>query len=226
VKKRSLIETVQGLLERTYAMERHVEPIERFVIGDRGFRLLYGTRIESKVVASADGQGARTLVRETDDGVRACIYFPDAMIRSLEHSPPQRGLGDRNVDAFAVLVEEIDHLLCIAERVHQGRRISMFELELHANVSKFLVLSRFLAAGRPRLGPRRRLWLDYHLFRKSGFVDDDPDVRERYQDAGRWARRFVEGCRTVPFAERTGLLRRFHRADTPGKIGIIESLRN
>ena len=60
--------------------------------------------------------GARTLVRETREGLRACIYYPDGMIRRLELFPPQRGLGDENVDAFADLVEELDHLLLLAER--------------------------------------------------------------------------------------------------------------
>ena len=224
MRRASLIETVQRLLERTYAMERGVESIAPFVIGDYGYRLLYADSEQLDSVESTDGQGARTLVRETEDGVRACIYFPDEMIRTLERYPPQKGLGDRNVDPFAVLVEEVDHLLCIAERVRQSRPVSMFELELHANVSKYLVLSRFLAARRPRLGPRRRLWLDYHLFRKHRFREPDSVVRTRYRDAGRLARRFVQRLRGVPSHCRADALRGFHKADVPRKLEMIERL--
>ena len=89
--------------------------------------------------------GARTLVRETDEGLRASIYYPDRLIRVLEQHPPQHGLCDANVDAFATLVEELDHFLMIVARARSGRPLTLFELELHANVSKHLVLSRFLA---------------------------------------------------------------------------------
>jgi hypothetical protein len=37
----SLLERVQGLLERTYRMETGVDDIGRFVIGDEGYRRLY-----------------------------------------------------------------------------------------------------------------------------------------------------------------------------------------
>src|SRR5262249_21386595 len=145
-------------------------PIGRYVIGDAGFRTLYS---EHLLVAHSEGEGGRLLLREAGPALRACIYFPDAMIRHLEAHPPQRALDDGNVDAFAVLVEEIDHLLVAAERFHEGRPVTLVELELQANVSKDLVLSRFLARQRPALGTGRRVWLRHHLFHKRSYREDD-----------------------------------------------------
>ena len=102
---KSLLEGICDVLRRTYALEAPLDPIESYVIGDAGLRQLY-SRSHGEIRSEA-GEGGRLLVRETARGVRACIYFPDAMIRHLEAKPPQRGLHDGNVDAFAVLVEDV-----------------------------------------------------------------------------------------------------------------------
>lgn len=216
----SLLEAICGVLRRTYALEAPLLPIQRYVIGDLGLRRLYTDG--AAAVGSEAGEGGRLLVRETDTGVRACIYYPDAMIRHLEANPPQLGLDDRNVDAFAVLVEEIDHLLVTAERAHEGRGVSLLELELQANVSKDLVLARFLAGPRRRLDAGRRAWLRHHLFHKRAYCDGDGRVRARYDEASRFALRFLRGLERMPVVHRVEALRRFHRAPLASKLAMIE----
>ena len=206
----SLLEAVQGLLTRTFRLTAPLEAIGRYVIGDAGLRLLYADRPQE--VYSAAGEGAKLLVREDGSAVRACIYYPDAMIAALEAYPPQRGLGDRNVQAFAALVEELDHLLTAADRAHRERSISLLELELHANVSKYLVLARFSAGRGGRLDPGRRLWLRQRLFGAAEFSSADPGVRRRYRDAVRFAVRFLDRLEVERPAARLDALRRFHRA--------------
>ncbi len=220
----TLLEQVQGLLERTYRMRTALDDIGRFVVGDAGYRWLYSRASLVTRSLHAPSQGARTLVRETRDGVRACIYLPDALIRDLENHPPQRGLNDSNVAAFATLVEELDHLLCIAERAQESRPITFFELELHANVSKHLVLARFLAGrGRP-LDPGRRSWLHQRLYDSVRFREEDPSILERYEDAIRWTIHFLSALDGRRPAERVRILRSFHAASAAGKIELIERL--
>lgn len=153
---RSLLAAIQALLERTYGIPEGLIRAERFVIGDRGLRDLYRVRTATEA-RSADEHGARTLVREIPDGARVCVYLPDALIRRLERFPPWHGVGEDNVDPFATLVEEVDHLLYVADRAAAGRPISLFELELHANVSKWLVVGRFVAGRRRQLTDRERV---------------------------------------------------------------------
>lgn len=211
-----LLDALTKLLRRTYALEAPMLPIGRYVIGDRGMRALYPNGAQE--ARSEVGAGARLLVREMGSSVRACIYYPDAMIRALEDKPPQRGLDEDNVDAFAVLVEELDHFLVAAERAHAGRGVSLLELELQANVSKDLVLSRFLSLRGRHLPPDRRVWLRHHLFHGRTYCDRDPAIRERYDDAARFALRFLESLEPQPAALRLERLRRFHRAPLAGKL--------
>ena len=233
--RRSLVDTVSGLLVRTYDMSPGIGDLAPFIVGDAGFRLHYastqGHAVETARarrrrrwvgVAAEDGSGARTLLRESVDGVRVTVYFPDRMIRQLEQHPPQRGLHQHNVRAFAVLVEEIDHLLLIAERARRRRPVSLFELELHAEVSKYLVLARFLAGSGAPLTEHHRVWLKHHLFEAHSFSDPDPKVRERYRQARRAAVRFLRGMALESPQRRVRLLRRFHHADAQAKLRLSD----
>jgi len=220
-----LLASVAGLLRRTYRIDGEVPSPAEFVIGDRGLRKFYAELDGVRVAGTAsEGQGARTMVRETDAGVRAAIYLPDAMVRALEADPPQMGVHERNVDAFATFVEEVDHFLCIADRAVLGRPVSLFELELHANVSKRLVVARFLAGRTGRLSERNRVWLDWHLFYRGTWIDPDPVVRQRYADAARWALRFLSRSAPLGAGARLDALRAFHRASASGKLRLIEAM--
>lgn len=223
----SLLESIQRLLERTYRMQSGIEDPGRFVIGDRGYALLYAGKETTETITPAgvaDGAGARMLVRESPDSLRACIYYPDRLIEHLERFPPQHGVGEENVDAFAALVEELDHLLLLAERTRSGRPVTLFELELHANVSKHLVLTRFLAGARGRLPEDRRRWLRHQLFEKDTFCDANPDVRQRYRDACQWAVRLIDALAGLPVPRRIDTLRRFHDEGAQGKLELIREL--
>lgn len=218
-----LLESVRGLIERTYAMRPALGDLGAFVIGDRGWRELYAEREIQSQAGSAHGDGARILLRETEDGLQARVYFPDAMIHRLEAHPPQRGLHEENLPAFATFVEEIDHLLFVAERFAEGRPVSLFELELHANVSKHMVLARFLAGTADRLNSRQRLWLRLALYGER-FLDQDARARERYHAARRYAVRLIDGLADRQRSTQIDVLRRFHRSDAAGKVELIARL--
>ena len=66
-----LLDALCGLLRRTYALTAPLAPIGCYVIGDVGLRVLYPRG--QRDVRSEAGEGARLLVRDTGEGVRACI---------------------------------------------------------------------------------------------------------------------------------------------------------
>jgi len=216
-----LLDQVCGLLERTYRMRSGLPDLAPFLIGDRGLRQLLGESGVARATVGSPG-GPRALFRETPHGLRASIYFPDALIRCLERYPPQHGLGTENVEAFAAFVEEIDHLLLVAERVRLQRPVSLLELELHANVSKHLVLTRFLAGDAAWLAPARRLWLRHQLFGCGRYSEPDRAVCRRYEEAARGAVRFLDGIVRLTPAARLERLRRFHAVGLAGKLRLAE----
>lgn len=237
----SLLERLQGVIERTYDLDTGVRDIGRYVIGDEGYRRFYGRSLTAGGVVETVGAassreagtapstvpGARTLVRESGTGqVAVSVYYPDRLIDSLERNDPTRVLHDGNVDDFVVLVEELDHFLVIAERVRSRGVLSLLDLELHANVTKHLVLSLFVARlrGSRRLSAADEAWIRWHLFEKAEYSDPDPAVRGRYRDAARLAARYVRWLARRPAAARVGDLRRFHRMPPQSKIACINAL--
>ncbi|MDH3626212.1 MAG: hypothetical protein OEV00_08075 [Acidobacteriota bacterium] len=218
----SLLESVQRVLQRTYGIPNGVREIGSYVIGDRGVQALYARSRPSEIGSPVGG--ARTLVREQAGQVHATVYLPDAMVRRLESQPPQYGLNDGNVDDFATLVEEIDHLLLVADRARRGRSVTLLELEWNANVSKYLVLSRFLAGRRPRLSVARRIWLRRQLFESVEYSDPDPRVRERYRRAARLAVQWLDRLGALPHPQQLRSLRSFFRADTAGRLDLLLAL--
>jgi len=230
----NLLHSLQALLERTYRMDTGIVDVSAFVIGDEGYRVLYGSG-DGAASPAADvvgasgsaGAGARVLVREEAGSVAARIYYPDVLIRNLEECPPARGLTDANIDAFATFVEELDHFLLLAERVRLARQVSLLELEMHANVTKYLVCALFLAGSRGRgkkapLADEDRVWLLWHLFEKITFAEPDPRVQSRYRAAARFARRFLGELDASPSpAARLERLRLFHDATHEQKLAAL-----
>ena len=147
----TLLPVLQSIIERSYGMPRIVENASAFLIGDYGLRSLYEDRLRGSRQERLTG--AMLLVRADPIVLRVSLYYPDALVRHLERNDPRAGIGDDNIDAFATLVEELDHLLTLASRAAAGRSVSLLELEHHAAVTKYLLVVHFLG----RLTGRRRV---------------------------------------------------------------------
>ncbi len=203
---RPLVVVLKSIIERSYGMPRIIDDIAPFLIGDGGYDALYGER--SSVRGAA---GARVMVREVGAAVRLAVYYPDRLVRHLERHNPLVGLGDENIDAFAVLVEELDHLLTLASRAAEGRPVSLLELEHHANVTKYLVVLHFLGrqSRRRRLPAELRLWALHHLFEK--YAPEGGEDGERYRRAAGLARRHARLLDEMSVRERRRELLAFQR---------------
>jgi len=223
VRAPSLLEQVRGLIERTYDHQTGLGPLAPFVIGDQGYRRLCATRTIVRRVGAAPeaacGDRAQLLLsREAGGSWKAAVYFPDDLIAALETYPPTRGVHVRNVAAFAAFIEEIDHLLLVAARIRGGPELSLLELELHANVTKDLVLRHFLDR---TAGDACAAWVRHHLFVKPTYCDSDPDIRDRYRDAAALALRYLDRLSRLPPQERVTDLRRFSRLSHHAKIRLL-----
>jgi hypothetical protein len=218
---RTLLDRVQALIERTYALETGLSTAAPFVIGDRGLLELYAgkeaegrdLRRPGEAMILVSGQARRPRVR---------LYYPDRLVMNLEAHPPEGQLHELNLRDAAAFVEELDHLLVLAAAARAGRVVRAVELELHANVTKTLVLSLWLARslGLRRLEPEHHAALRHELLERGDYENEEPEQRQRYRDARRHAIRFLSRLRRAPRAERPGLLRRFSSSPLPQKLRL------
>lgn len=207
------------MIERSYGLPEVIGDVAPFIVGDRGYRAFYGTGPDG---VPDESTGARVMVRHAGDRLRASLYYPDALVRHLERYNPLSGVGDENIDAFATLVEELDHLVLLAGRAAAGRSSSLLELEYHAGVTKYLMVLHFLArqTRRRRLSEPHRRWARHHLFDK--YAGDGEDDAERYRDAAMLARRYVLYLEGLPVPLRVDELRRLERRSFSDTRSLID----
>ena len=220
----SLLIRLQRLIEATYDWRTGIQNLAPFLVGDHGYSVFYAGR-EILEESAGKGEGPRTLVTWRGGPVSLGVYYPDALVRHLEEINPLRELSDKNVVAFSLLIEELDHLLMLAWCIRHERSVRLLELEFHANVTKYFVLAHFVgrATRRVRLTSAQREWIQHQLFCEMGERVPEPQGH-RYRTAARLALRFIRSLEMVSAAERVTILRRFARQSWGRQRAFLESM--
>lgn len=148
------------------------------------------------------------LVREQSDGVEIALLLPR---RLLEHDGAP---GDD--DGLLQAVEGVSHFVYLAERVRTSLPTTRLELELQAEVDKFVLLA-FGGAERQahaRRHLRVRLFEHVRFLHEAGSEDGD-----RYRLANSLAARYVHRLEALPeVTARRAELCRFYRAGQTEKL--------
>jgi hypothetical protein len=209
---------LQRHLERIYEIEVPCD-VERFVISDAE-------------LAGALEQGARArnvseklLVCEQEDDLHLSLYLDPRVIEVLAENDPLHDLNDGNLAAFWTALEGVSHFLYLTWNARHGRGISLFELELQAEVDKFVAAVFLLARQRHLRVPRE---LHERLFACPVFDVqlDDAELR-RYRHANHFAGLYCGRLRRRYLLNRgAGLvrdLRRFYRLTHRHKLDHIRA---
>jgi hypothetical protein len=133
-------------------------------------------------------------------------------------------LEPANLQEFCLLVEAVSHYLCVIFCARQERPVSVMELELQAEVDKYVACA-LLAARAPDLSLERLRTMLYDRFELVAGLE--PIERLRYLMANHLARRYTRALECV-LAARVGWaavlveLRRFYRLAYQGKQQLID----
>jgi hypothetical protein len=201
-------------IDRIYGLDLDLD-IDEFVISqEAGHRLAGETAPPSAL-----------LVDEAQPGeIKIGLYIGEETLSRFRDSDPTARLTSENFASFCTVTEEVSHFACLAWSAAQGRTVSQLELELQAEVDKFITSALLLARQNQGLVPvdlLDRLFTDFEL--RAGL---DPARRERYQAASAFARSYCASLvrrfiRPARLSEMRVELRRFYRLSQPGKIGHI-----
>ena len=160
-----------------------------------------------------DAEREALLVRQSDDAVEIALLLPERVLAGAE----------RAVDPDAVLqaVEGVSHFVFLAERVRTGLPTTRLELELQAEVDKYVLLA---LAGDPT-GHRERLELRRSLFESVRYLhDESTEEGVRYRLANDLAARYVRRFHPeAPHGEVRAELCRFYRAGQSDKIRMARA---
>jgi hypothetical protein len=212
---------VQRMLERTYRVTTSLD-VDVFMVDERA----------RDQAVSHGGPGTERRPREqlllhgNEDELRIGLFVDEAALANLRRNDPALGLSEGNFGDFCLAVEGVSHFVYVAMCASMDRRVTALELELQAEVDKFVTC--LLLHETPAYNAAA---LRYRLFHDVRLADDlGEDERDRYRtahDAGHTyaeslERRFMQGDKTVgKTGDMLDELRRFYRMALHAKLGHI-----
>ena len=170
----------------------------------------------------------KLLLHEEGDELGLSLYLDQTVVETLEAEEPAGLLHGNCLSDFLLALEGVSHFVCLIWNISRDRGISLLELEMQAEIDKFVTLSL--------------LMVHYHdsietaLFRS--FLFDDQKYHEGLNEAQR--SRYIQAnhlagkyCLQLeqrhwrrgdqrPAYELFGELRRFYRLSQTDKIGLIQ----
>jgi hypothetical protein len=176
--------------------------------------------------ARATGADEQVIVAEEPDSVRIAVYLDAALLARLQRADPMARLDGQNLADYWAVVEGVSHFVCLAWNARHDKQVSLEELELQAEIDKYIGSYWLL---RRQLPHRFPVELPRLLFDRTRV---DPALAgERtplYRAASRHAEKFCRALeRTLRDARRSrrellAELRRFDRLTHARKVAHIE----
>lgn len=211
---------LQQQLEHTYEIaSRH--DVADFLITDP-------ERLHALQPVNAREAPEKLFVRQDGGAVDVTLYLNAQMLSRLERDDPTRCLHDGNLADFCTVVEGISHFVYLVWNALHDRSVSLLELEMQAEVDKYITAALLLARqGRVSGGDA----LHHRLFNA---VYYDPalnrDELHRYRRASHYADIYCRQLQLRFLRERREAsmineLRRFYRLGQNAKINRIRAMR-
>jgi hypothetical protein len=197
-------------------VQRGLETLYRIDTGVDIHEFLVDENLRDSVVATRRPR-EQLLVCEDDGEMSLALFLDRGVLDNLRH-----GLDDRNFGEFILAVEGVSHFIYTICCARAERPVTQLELELQAEVDKYITC---LLATAPETGVsnalRRRLFDDAEYE-----PDLDADEADRYRAANDNAQRYT-GWLEEQFVARGKIpemlseLRRFYRDGLAAKLSTI-----
>jgi hypothetical protein len=157
------------------------------------------------------------------------LYIDAALLARLDERNPLRVLDGGNIADFWVALEGVSHFSCVMWNAGHARGVSLLDLELQAEIDKYIASFWLLRTQYPTHMPHE---LHHVLFVRTHVNPDLPPARRQiYVTATHYAARFCTALQAALFssrlAQRRGaiaMLRRFYRLSGTGKLRYIDAL--
>lgn len=168
------------------------------------------------------------LVCEHDDDLLLSLYLHDGIIRNLETVDNRLHLHCGNLEDFCLALEGISHFLYLIWNARYRRSVTVLEMELQAEIDKFIMLYMLLHQQQQAPAPGQIRGL---LFESVSYHDHlQTEELQRYRDASAFAEKYCWYLESS-FTRKRGMelqlykeLRRFYRLGLTDKLRRIKYL--
>lgn len=169
----AVLRALQGGLETMYRVETELDVCDFLVGGE-----------ERDAIGVERAPREQLLIKHDAEGLQLGLFVDERTLENLAMRDPRRRLDGHNLQDFLYAVEGVSHFVYLVHRARQERPVSAVELELQAEVDKYLVLRLCLAVpGRVLV---ERLFDHFRLHERLS-----PGERERYRVANQVGRRYA-----------------------------------
>lgn len=189
--------------------------------------------ITSKELAASldSGQSFRytrekLLVHQDEDGLNLSLYLDQEIVRRLADRAFMDQMDHGDIQEFCLALEGISHFVYLIWNATHERAVTLMEMELQAEVDKFVMLTEYLKQYSSKL-PRGQL--GYLLFQSVLYHHDlSAEEQKRYRMANNYAQRFcqrLEDKYLLNCGEESlwlNELRRFYRLNKREKLDYID----
>jgi len=206
-----ILRALQGGLESMYRVETHLDVCDF-------------------LIARTEGRSSKEqlLVRQSADEMEIGLFVADDTLENLNERDPGQRLDEQNLQDFLLVVEGVSHFVYLAHRAAAERPVSAVEMELQAEVDKYLVALLLLWAQSG--GPPAKGELRNRLFERVEFAPDlSSEERGRYHLANSAASSYTASLekryvRHRAIDDMLAEARRFYRKGLAGKLAEVALL--
>lgn len=213
----SLLKSLQQMLAALYDVPLGLD-ITEFLITER----------ERLPAAHRDAQAdEQVLVTRDDDGLQVGVFLDGRLLERLARDDPFRALSGDNLGDYWTALEGVSHFHYLAWNAGHGRAVTLHELELQAEIDKYVSSLWLLRRQHPHRFPVELHHLLFERFRLQ--ADLSAEHRRLYLTANDYAARFCRriarqfsSTRVSSRIETLAELRRFYRFTHQRKFRYIE----
>ncbi len=170
----------------------------------------------------------RLLIAECDDGLDISLYISEEVIQLLDDSHPLDLLRSGQYAEFCLVLEGVSHFLYLLWNARHDRQVTLFEMELQAEIDKFVMLNSLKQHHHDvELAPSHiGTWL-FESHEYDNWLGEDE--MQRYTRANFFAGKFCRGLQqqfrlTEMQQELLNELRRFYRYGRDEKLRYINAI--
>lgn len=162
---------------------------------------------QSLDIQSADQ--SQVLVLEQSESIYVGLYLSPDLHQKVHQQAERWSLTE-----YCEVVEEVSHFVYLTWSAAQEQTVTQMDLELQAEVDKFLLLS---------LPKSPSPWLTQVLFEKVTYRKDlDAQQRDRYQHANRLAYKFAKRLQAMKQSQWLSCVRSFYRQSSHRRRAVLE----
>ncbi|MDO8461886.1 MAG: hypothetical protein Q7S98_03385 [Deltaproteobacteria bacterium] len=204
---------LQKVLEQLYSLPHHLD-VSSFLTS-------------ASVIRDRTPTDETLFLYEKPGKLEVALFIDPKVLKNLEQHDPWKEISQTNLNDFCTAIEGISHFVFLIHRVSQDQPVRELELELQAEIDKYLLLDLLLRGQQKKVN---RQGLISRLFERYSLLPHlNHEQNERYRIANRLAWQYCSFLAKQSFASLATLLgqiRHFYPLPLFEKINAIQTARS